>query len=286
MSWFNTLLNTASVGLDIVGLSKIEQIRQQGETRLVEQIAIKEIRDQVYELKRLSMHWLNQESSLSNFKLTGLLGLLKTEIDRVGITPDLFGKFEDKEYCANTLDTIQGNFDRLYKLLSNKEKEKLNQIQSCAQELPKYDYYVKNYTIAQQLWEANKTLPHLALRNYWGLKLIYIYLLIPLSIIPYVGGGLLSLIFGDNLFFIGVIFGVLIDFLLLIEFWSWLAPLKYRKARKTRKKYKERINLEYFLELDMKYHGEYQAIQEKRKKANIKLDTFLDTINEGQYVSG
>lgn len=154
MGWLNTVLDIASLGVNIANASKIEQLRMQGTTTAIIQAIIKELRDQIFRYKQTAEEILAVEEKTTPKVTAGAMRLLELRLQSSGITPDLFVELGDKDYVASTTRFIRENSARLIGKLSQRDRDEVQEVSALALRLPDYSFYVENYEIVQNYRKA------------------------------------------------------------------------------------------------------------------------------------
>ena len=147
MDWFDVLNN----GLDIANLAvnmnnarKINEIKQQGKSTAAIQSILSQARNEVFKVKQSADQILQMDSNNQPKLMAGAFALLDNRLSLLGLTPDLFPDFSDKEYVANVISYVKNNANQYFLGLSDVEKQEVRTLINKLENLPRLNYYIEN----------------------------------------------------------------------------------------------------------------------------------------------
>lgn len=153
MGTLNTLLDLASLGVEISMADKLEAMRRQGAASAMMQALLSEIRNRVFKYSETAKNILAAEAT-APVQAAGAMRLLEIRLQDSGLTPEMFNELSDKEYLSNTVRTVRENAGRLMGQLAPEGRQAADSMLSKATRLPDYDFYVENYAKGQQYRQA------------------------------------------------------------------------------------------------------------------------------------
>jgi hypothetical protein len=155
MSVLNTLLDVASLSVEISMAQQLEAMQRQGMAAAMMKGIVNQLKDQIFKYSETSKNILAAETSYP-LKAAGAMRLLEIRLDESGLSPDLFSELADKEYVSNTFRGVRENANRLTAQLSGDDRAQLEGMISKTARLPDYEYYVEHVERAKTYREAKK----------------------------------------------------------------------------------------------------------------------------------
>ena len=273
MSWVNTLLDTASLGVNIANAGKLAQLREQGATAGMVEAIVKELRNQIFNYKQKADHILEREGELPPKIIAGMMKLLETRLNESGIAPDWFPELSDKEYAATTFRLIHDNSERLFSQILSSEQAEVDQMIIAVNELPDYSYYLEHFKDGQELAEVAQIRDELASRNGCLMQGGWVLMIYPGIGIPILFCGVP---FGDSFFaYIGAIIGIGLWVTLIVYARRWMNTDEHGKAKKRAKELEDKVDLARFKQLNQKFGDDIDTISELHSKAEEAVQTFF-----------
>lgn len=153
MGTLGTLLDLASLSLQISTAGKLAAMKQQGAAAALMQAMLVEMRNQVFKYNETARKLLAMEST-SLLLATGAMRVLETRIKDSGLSADLFDEIADKEYFANTVRTVHDNGARMTAQLPAADRQTLEIMLAKTARWSDYDFYVDSYPQIQQYRQA------------------------------------------------------------------------------------------------------------------------------------
>jgi hypothetical protein len=270
MGWLDVLnvgLGVANVAVNVSNASKLEQLQAQGAAAALIQAVITELRDQIFKFKQAAEAILASEAQ-STKVAAGAMQLLELRLQDSGINPDLFRELSDKEYAASTIRLIRDNSSRLLGQLPDAERGEVTRVAAIASHLPKYNYYLANYSEGKRLQEAAYTVAEYAPRNSCLVQIGLVLYVYPGIGIPI---GVMISLFGNSL---GIILGLAVWVAGLVAIMRWMNARGYRQAKKLLDDSKNKLDLEQFNALDRELGGEDKTRRSQAEAQRLVQDFF------------
>ena len=174
MSKLGTLLDIASLGLDIGQHIELQKIKEQQASMAMNQLneavhkaIVESARNELFKLKRVAEK--AQGIAGQNRKVAaGTFKLLSLQLEDMGISPDLFPEIRDKEYCIEVTDLINVNLSQYMSALSVDDAQEAINAAKSALRLPDYTYYLEKEAIVREYRDALSIVENKKLKKRYG----------------------------------------------------------------------------------------------------------------------
>lgn len=163
----------ADMAIATSNVSQINEMRREGEAAALIQAMLQELRNQIFTFnesaKDIFARW-DESPRIS----AGAMALLKFQLDRSGITPDLFMDLGDKEYAASTHRSMRENVDKMLAVLPDEDKLEIDKMLEAAKYVTQSNYYLEHHDKVAEMREKKATIEKLKPRNGCSVQLAFL----------------------------------------------------------------------------------------------------------------
>lgn len=149
MSVLGTLLDVASLSVEIAMAQQLEEMQRQGATAANMRVLANHLKDQIFKYNE-SYKNIVAQAPVAPLQAAGALRLLQIRLNESGLSPDLFTELSDKEYVSMTFRQIKDKIAELTTALGPEDQASLEALVSKVSRLPDYNYYIENYDLAEE----------------------------------------------------------------------------------------------------------------------------------------
>ncbi len=267
MGWFNTVLDVASLGVQVSQLGQLSEMRQQGASSAVMQAILQQLRNQIFNFKQAAQSIVDAEATDPK-AAAGAMRVVELRLNDSGISTDLFSDLNDKEYVANTYKFVTAQSQRLKIALPTAQQDELEVMAQKAHQLPEYGYYLDHLTELQDYKTAQANKGQFGFLNAGGGLVLGCSSLIVFAILVSIFGA----IFRDAPL-IGGIIGAVATFAIMI--WAGRRAKLAKDSKKRLEELEKNVDIEYLQSLDQKFRGDKGEVERLRDDARESVNHFF-----------
>jgi len=268
MSWLNTMLGAANLGMEIAQVGQLNSLKQQGVVSEIIQEIQRELRNQIFNYRKAAEEILEYPNTQTRIK-AGAMRLLELKLQDSGITTDLFDQLQDKEYVDSTYKFIHQNGFQLKNELSLEESSEADEMAMTAHRIPEYSYYIDHRDELLEYEKAKDVTKSLGFLSKFFVEkglgcLVFIVFIISVLLFGY--------IFVDN-FTLGIIIGVVVG--LIVAIWFRRQVNKSKSAKKKMEELEQNLDLELLMALDREFGKDLVKARNAKQAAESQVRQFF-----------
>lgn len=269
MSWLNTLLDVASLGVQVSQASKLSQLQaQHGDAAVIQTLGLA-LRSEIFKYKFAADEVLALEATDQRAAACAL-EILHRRLQQAGISPDLFPDLADKEYAATTQRTIRDHRNRLMAQLSPADQSLVQEVATVALNLPRLHYlldyhgeideYRAIYPSYLDLKQRNTQLP------VWLVRIVALLILgaaLPIALVlSFLNYGISSAMF--CLGGLALAFGSV--------YWAQrrARPAEYHRIQQRLEAIRQKVDVQQFFTIEQEFGADVDTVR-KRYEADQEL---------------
>jgi hypothetical protein len=287
MSWFNTVLQVAEVGLELGQLAQMQGLNEKQKAMLMNQLdesarkaLLQAARDELFEVKQAAERAV-EVAELQPHVAVAMLAFQRLHLQRINLSPELFSDLNDKEYCARTVRFITDHERQLSAGLAAAERDEAVEMAQMALRVPDYQEYVVLYPEVQKLRHVEQRLDEAGSSRlgasarliHSGLgRLAVVYLVLML--------GAMLLIFASESFFVSLLGLGLTG---AVAYFYFKDRGKHRAHQHTRAEVemlRNQVDWERFAQLETELGHNYEAVTTRLNTMETRLERFFSGMPE------
>lgn len=270
MSWLRGALMVADIAMTASNANQIHEMREEGKAVAAIQVMLQELKNQIFNFNESAKDIFEKWDE--NPKISaGAMALLKFQLDRSGITPDIFIELGDKEYVSSTHRSIQDNVNKMLAVLPDEDKDEIGQMLEAAHYVTQSNYYLENLDDVSE-WRENKIIAEkLGPRNSCGAQILgSVVGLFAIGVLGALAINLSDGTTGQTLFLFGI--GAVIFFVLAQ---LWQSPQEYRAAQKRFDELNEKLNIDKYETAEQKLGQNQAQVQRTHDAKQLIIQQFF-----------
>lgn len=277
MGWLNTLLDVGILSVQVSQSAKLEEMKRQGSNAEAIQALLHVMRNEVFSYKQAAQKALALEPADERAAATAML-LIERQYDDLGLTPELFPDFVDKEKVAETESLIVENSARLLAQLDPATAQAVRGDVDAVLQLPKYEFYIDHYEDVANYRAAKAEVNRLGTKNSGCLQVIGFFIL--LGFVPMICGSV-GLVFNEGFALFGILVGVVLTFVLAYLYTTRVAESKtYSAARRAVRNFEKKgVDMQLYAQVEKELGRDLTDVRRRRDAAAARVAGIEDTSN-------
>lgn len=267
MGWLNTVLDVASLTVQVSQLGKLEDMRNQGATSAMMQAVLQELRNQIFNFKQAAQTIVDSEAADPK-AAAGALRVVELRLNDSGISTDLFSDLNDKEYVAGTYKFVTSQSQRLKQQLPAAVQDEMEQMAHMAHQLPEYGYYLNHFDDFKRYLDAKLDKEKYGRLTAGGGLWLGCGTLLLLMVI----GGFFATIFRKS-----PMTGLWIGGAIVLGIMFYVSRFARRgnDGKKIVAELEKRMDIEYLQTLDQKFQGNRSAVEAQQAAARDAIKKYF-----------
>lgn len=268
MSWLNTMLSAANLGMEIIQVTQLNDLVQQDEDSKAVKEIYRLLRNQLINYNMAAKEILAQEEVDLKIR-AGAMRVLELRLLDSVITPEIFYDTVDIEKAHETYKLIQDSSAELRNSLSLEDSYEIDDMANSALLIPKYGYYIENHDQLIEYNDAKSESDRLGFLSKFAVeKGLGCVAFIAFFAIVFAFGYL----FSNNILF-GFVIGAVIGLGGILWFRSQVS--KSKAAKKKMEELDQELDLELLFELDNKFNGDINKAKDAEQSAEFQVMQFF-----------